>query len=116
MSIKNDRWIREQAIKGMIEPFEPGQVRYQNDEKIVSYGTSSYGYDVRCAREFKIFTNINSTIVDPALRGQGVAAALLDAVVDEARANGMTVHPICSYARKAFFNQPDKYQEIQYKP
>ena len=65
MSIKNDRWIREQAIKGMIEPFEPGQVRYQNDEKIVSYGTSSYGYDVRCAREFKIFTNINSTIVDP---------------------------------------------------
>ncbi|MEN2369925.1 GNAT family N-acetyltransferase [Leuconostoc lactis] len=59
---------------------------------------------------------INSTIVDPALRGQGVAAALLDAVVDEARANGMTVHPICSYARKAFFNQPDKYQEIQYKP
>jgi len=53
------------AQAGMIEPFEPGQVRTANDEKIISYGTSSYGYDVRCAREFKIFTNINSTIVDP---------------------------------------------------
>lgn len=65
MSIKNDRWIREAAAQGMIEPYEPGQVRQINGEKIVSYGTSSYGYDVRCAREFKIFTNINSTIVDP---------------------------------------------------
>src|SRR5205085_8034100 len=51
---------------GMIEPFESGQVRTAADgHKIVSYGTSSYGYDVRCADEFKIFTNINSTIVDP---------------------------------------------------
>ena len=50
---------------GMIEPFEPGQVREQNGHRIVSYGTSSYGYDIRCADEFKIFTNINSTIVDP---------------------------------------------------
>lgn len=50
---------------GMIEPFEGQQVRYLNDEKIVSYGTSSYGYDVRCADEFKVFTNINSSIVDP---------------------------------------------------
>jgi dCTP deaminase len=49
----------------MIEPFEPEQVRYVDGRKIVSYGTSSYGYDVRCAGEFKIFTNINSTIVDP---------------------------------------------------
>ena len=49
----------------MIEPFEPGQVRVANGHRIVSYGTSSYGYDVRCAAEFKIFTNINSTIVDP---------------------------------------------------
>ena len=49
----------------MIEPFEPGQVRARDGQKIVSYGTSSYGYDVRCSREFKIFTNINSTIVDP---------------------------------------------------
>ena len=50
---------------GMIEPFEPQQVRARQGEKIVSYGTSSYGYDVRCANEFKIFTNINSAIVDP---------------------------------------------------
>jgi dCTP deaminase len=49
----------------MIEPFAPEQVRHSDGEKIVSYGTSSYGYDVRCANEFKIFTNINSTIVDP---------------------------------------------------
>jgi dCTP deaminase len=49
----------------MIEPFESGQVRSNEGGRIVSYGTSSYGYDVRCAREFKIFTNINSTIVDP---------------------------------------------------
>jgi dCTP deaminase len=53
------------AAQGMIEPFEPGQVRYRQNEKIVSYGTSSYGYDVRSADEFKIFTNINSAIVDP---------------------------------------------------
>lgn len=65
MSIKSDRWIRRHAEKGMIEPFESGQVRSINGERIVSYGTSSYGYDVRCANEFKIFTNINSTIVDP---------------------------------------------------
>jgi dCTP deaminase len=51
--------------QGMIEPFESGQVRSTEAGRIVSYGTSSYGYDVRCAREFKIFTNINSTIVDP---------------------------------------------------
>ena len=50
---------------GMIEPFEPGQVRFRDSHRIVSYGTSSYGYDVRCADEFKIFTNINSSIVDP---------------------------------------------------
>ena len=49
----------------MIEPFEPGQVRVVDGQRIISYGTSSYGYDVRCAAEFKIFTNINSTIVDP---------------------------------------------------
>ncbi|MBW7925772.1 MAG: dCTP deaminase, partial [Burkholderiaceae bacterium] len=65
MSVKSDRWIRRMAAEGMIEPFEAGQVRTANGQKIVSYGTSSYGYDVRVAREFKIFTNINSTIVDP---------------------------------------------------
>jgi dCTP deaminase len=65
MAIKSDRWIRRMAGQGMIEPFEPGQVRSVDGRRIVSYGTSSYGYDVRCAPEFKIFTNINSTIVDP---------------------------------------------------
>src|SRR5258708_26859367 len=66
MSIKSDTWIRRMATTaGMIEPFAAGQVRTVGGQKIISYGTSSYGYDVRCAREFKIFTNINSTIVDP---------------------------------------------------
>jgi deoxycytidine triphosphate deaminase len=66
MSIKSDNWIRRMAKShGLIEPFEPDQVRESAGQRIISYGTSSYGYDVRCAREFKIFTNINSTIVDP---------------------------------------------------
>jgi dCTP deaminase len=66
VSIKSDRWIRRMAHeRGMIEPFEPGQVRENNGGRIVSYGTSSYGYDVRCADEFKIFTNIESAFVDP---------------------------------------------------
>ncbi|HXR63996.1 MAG TPA: dCTP deaminase, partial [Rudaea sp.] len=67
MSIKSDKWIRRMAEQhGMIEPFEPGQVRSNTGGgKLISYGTSSYGYDVRCADEFKVFTNINSTIVDP---------------------------------------------------
>ena len=65
MSIKSDRWIRRMAAQGMIEPFSAEQVRVAGGHKIVSYGTSSYGYDVRCAEDFKIFTNINSTIVDP---------------------------------------------------
>ena len=65
MTIKSDKWIRRMAASGMIEPFSEGQVRTADGRKIVSYGTSSYGYDVRCAPEFKIFTNINSTIVDP---------------------------------------------------
>ena len=67
MSIKSDRWIRQMAQEhGMIEPFEAGQVRVgEQGQKLVSYGTSSYGYDVRCAREFKVFTNVHSAIVDP---------------------------------------------------
>ena len=66
VSIKSDRWIRRMAAEhGMIDPFSPEQVRVADGHKIISYGTSSYGYDVRCADEFKIFTNINSTIVDP---------------------------------------------------
>ena len=66
MGIKADKWIRRMAEqKGMIEPFEAGQVRQSEQGRIISYGTSSYGYDVRCSDEFKIFTNINSAIVDP---------------------------------------------------
>ncbi|MCE1244647.1 dCTP deaminase [Oryzomicrobium sp.] len=66
MSIKSDRWIRRMAEEhGMIEPFEPSLVREVDGRKIVSYGTSSYGYDIRCAREFRVFTNINHTVVDP---------------------------------------------------
>src|SRR3990167_5508970 len=66
MAIKSDRWIRTMAEHNqMISPFEAAQVKQTSAGKIISYGTSSYGYDIRCAREFKIFTNINSAIVDP---------------------------------------------------
>ena len=65
MAIKSDRWIRRMAEQGMIDPYEPGQVSTVAGQKVVSYGTSSYGYDIRCSSEFKIFTNINSAIVDP---------------------------------------------------
>jgi dCTP deaminase len=66
MSIKSDKWIRRMAAQHrMIEPFEAGQVRESGGQKIVSYGTSSYGYDVRCSDEFKVFTNVYSTVVDP---------------------------------------------------
>jgi dCTP deaminase len=62
MSIKNDRWITEMATKhGMIEPFESSQQR----DGVVSYGVSAYGYDMRVAPEYKIFTNALSSIVDP---------------------------------------------------
>ncbi len=66
MGIKPDKWIRRMSLEHkMIEPFEPHLVREYKGHKAVSFGTSSYGYDVRCADEFKVFTNINSTIVDP---------------------------------------------------
>lgn len=66
MSIKSDQWIEKMALEhDMISPFQSGQVRERNGERIISYGVSSYGYDVRCSNEFKIFTNINSAIVDP---------------------------------------------------
>ena len=61
MSIKSDRWIKEMARGGMIEPVVERQVR----EGVVSFGLSSYGYDIRVADEFKIFTNINYTVIDP---------------------------------------------------
>lgn len=90
MSIKNDKWIRRMCsfdpeerglvaaptgmrrIDGpMIEPFEPSQVKVLGGEiglpefKVISYGLSSYGYDIRCSNHFKIFTNVNSTVIDP---------------------------------------------------
>ncbi len=66
MTIKSDIWIKEQSEKNeLITPFEPKQIREVNGERIVSYGISSYGYDVRCSNEFKIFTNTHSSIVDP---------------------------------------------------
>src|SRR5512134_4099882 len=62
MSIKSDRWIREMSLThAMIEPFVDEQVR----AGVVSYGVSSYGYDIRVADEFKVFTNINNTVIDP---------------------------------------------------
>ena len=66
MSIKSDKWIKQQATNSnLIDPFEPEQVRNIDGQKIISYGVSSYGYDVRCANEFKIFTNTFSSVVDP---------------------------------------------------
>ena len=66
MSIKSDKWIIDQSENHqLISPFEATQIRELNGEKIVSYGVSSYGYDVRCSNEFKIFTNTHSAIVDP---------------------------------------------------
>ena len=66
MTIKSDKWIIDQSEKNdLIKPFEPTQVREVKGKKIVSYGVSSYGYDVRCANEFKIFTNTHSSVVDP---------------------------------------------------
>ena len=66
MAIKSDGWIRRMSEQqGMISPYEPGQVRTSGDKKLISYGTSSYGYDVRCSDEFKVFTNIHSATVDP---------------------------------------------------
>jgi dCTP deaminase len=62
MSIKSDRWIRKMATEhDMINPFSEKQIR----EGVISYGLSSYGYDLRVADEFRIFTNVNSTVVDP---------------------------------------------------
>ena len=66
MTIKSDRWIQHMAeSQDMISPFAANQIRERDGEKLISYGTSSYGYDVRCADEFKVFTNIHSAVVDP---------------------------------------------------
>ncbi len=67
MGIKSDLWIRRMAQKaGMIEPFSPTQVRRtEAGNSIISYGLSSYGYDLRVSNEFKVFTNVFNTVVDP---------------------------------------------------
>lgn len=66
MSIQPDSWIKNMALQHkMIEPFVERQIRENKREKTISFGLSSYGYDVRCADEFKIFTNINSALIDP---------------------------------------------------
>ena len=66
MTIKSDSWIKKMAgEKNMISPFEPDQIKSLAGNKVISYGTSSYGYDVRCSSNFKVFTNINSAVIDP---------------------------------------------------
>lgn len=66
MSLMSDKWIIDQSTNNeMINPFVDKQVRFKEEEKIISYGVSSYGYDARVSNEFKIFTNINTSIVDP---------------------------------------------------
>ena len=87
---------------------EPGRYFLKENDKIlaeISYTTINDGQTYA----------INSTIVDPSLRGQGVARQLVDTVVHEAQTNGQTVKPVCSYARTLFFRNPDIYQEIEYK-
>jgi dCTP deaminase len=67
MSIKSDKWIKKMSLnENMIEPFSENQVRLdEKGNKLISYGVSSFGYDVRCSNEFKVFTNIHSVTVDP---------------------------------------------------
>ncbi|MHA7841578.1 MAG: dCTP deaminase [Gammaproteobacteria bacterium] len=81
MGVMSDEWINFMAKEhGMIEPFAAQQVRREGERAIVSYGTSSYGYDVRCANEFKVFTNINSAVVDPK---NFVAESFVDVTSDD---------------------------------
>lgn len=66
MSLQSDRWIRQMSQEhGMIEPFVDGQVRFVQEKKVISYGLSSYGYDLRVADEFLVFTNLHCSLVDP---------------------------------------------------
>jgi dCTP deaminase len=66
MGIHADHWIRRMALEhGMIEPFQDGLVRQNGQGPVISYGLSSYGYDLRVADEFKVFTNVHSCVVDP---------------------------------------------------
>lgn len=66
MTLQSDRWIKEMANKhGMIEPFADSQVKEVDGRRVISYGLSSYGYDLRVGRHFKVFTNVYNTMVDP---------------------------------------------------
>ncbi len=66
MTLCADEWIIEMSEKhGMIEPFESEQVRFVGDRPVISYGVSSYGYDIRVSRQFRIFTNVHGAVVDP---------------------------------------------------
>ncbi|MCH9630598.1 MAG: dCTP deaminase [Chlamydiia bacterium] len=66
MSLQSDRWIKKMAKEeGMIEPFEEGQIKEVDGKRVVSYGLSSYGYDLRVGNKFKVFTNVYNSIVDP---------------------------------------------------
>ena len=80
MSQQSDRWIRHMALNhGMIEPFTDGQVREENGKRVISYGLSSYGYDLRVSNKFKVFTNLNNSLVDPKAFSSN---ALVDVVAD----------------------------------
>ena len=66
MTLQSDRWIRQMAkTHGMIEPFEEGQIREVDGQRVISYGLSSYGYDLRISNEFKVFTNLYNSLIDP---------------------------------------------------
>jgi dCTP deaminase len=81
MSLKSDRWIRQKSEEeGMIQPFVDHQVRKEKGKKIISYGLSSYGYDLRVSDKFKVFTNLNNSLVDPK---DFKDSAFVDVVADE---------------------------------
>ncbi|WP_220740730.1 GNAT family N-acetyltransferase [Leuconostoc miyukkimchii] len=87
---------------------EPGRYFLQEDDKTLAeiiYTTINDGQTY----------SVNATRVDPSLRGQGIAAKLLDAVITEAQNNHMTIKAVCPYVKKAFASNPAKYQEIEYK-
>jgi len=83
MGVKPDRWFRERCMRDgvvvsepMIEPYHPDLVREVNGRKVISFGQSSYGYDIRVGNEFKVFTNINSTEIDPKSLDEGAFVTL----------------------------------------
>jgi len=81
MSLQSDKWIRKMAKeKKMIEPFADGLVREEEGKKLISYGLSSYGYDLRVSNHFKVFTNLYNTLVDPKEFNED---SFVDVVADE---------------------------------